>query len=78
MTWNYRVMVREGRYAVHAVYYTEDGRITNWSAEPMELSGESVEELSEELGRFRRALSEPVLDYVAPEPRLVEPREADA
>ena len=41
-------------------------------------SGESVEELSEEFDRFRRALSEPVLDHVAPEPRLVEPREGDA
>jgi hypothetical protein len=78
MTWNYRVMVRDGRYAVHAVYYADDGRITTWSAEPMDLSGESVEDLSEELERFRRALSEPVLDYDAPEPRLSEPREADA
>ena len=44
----------------------------------MDLSGESAEDLSEELERFRRALSEPVLDDDAREPRLSEPREADA
>jgi hypothetical protein len=69
MTWNYRVMARAGRYAVYAVYYDDDGRIKYWSAEPMELSGETVEGLNEELERYRRALSEPVLDYDAPEPR---------
>lgn len=78
MTWNYRVMIRDGCYAVHAVYYADDGRITNWSAEPMVLSGESVEDLSQELERFRRALSEPMLDYDAPVPRSSEPRGADA
>jgi hypothetical protein len=78
MTWNYRVMVRGGSYAVHAVYYADDGRITSWSAEPMALSGESIEDLTEEIERFRRALSEPVLDYDAPEPRSSEPREAGA
>lgn len=78
MTWNYRVMVREGRYAVHAVYYADDGRIRSWSAEPMGLSGESVEDLGEELERFRRALREPVLDYDAPEPRFGGAGGADA
>jgi hypothetical protein len=67
MTWNYRVMLREGIYAVHAVYYADDGRITDWSAEPMPVIGESVEELDEELERFRHALSQPVLDYEEPE-----------
>jgi hypothetical protein len=78
MTWNYRIMVRGGRYAVHAVYYADDGRIANWSAGPMDLSGESVEELSEELERFRRALSLPVLDYDALETGSGIPRAADA
>jgi hypothetical protein len=77
VTWNYRVMLREGSYAVHAVYYADDGRITNWSAEPMPVMGESVEILGEELERFRRALSEPVLDYEAPESFIPE-RSADA
>jgi hypothetical protein len=66
-------MVRDGRYAVHAVYYADDGRISNWSAEPMSLRGESVEELGEELHRFRRALSEPVLDYETAESLAVGP-----
>lgn len=67
MTWNYRVMLRDGSYAVHSVYYADDGRVISWSVEPALLIGESVEELGEELERFRRALCEPVLDYKAPE-----------
>jgi hypothetical protein len=78
LTWNYRVMIRDGRYAVHAVYYADDGRIMNWSAEPMDLSGASVEDLSEELERFHSALLKPVLDYDAPELKTSESRETDA
>lgn len=78
MTWNDRVMVRDGRYAIHAVYYADDGSISNWSAEPMSLNGASLEELSEELERFRRALSVPVLDYeTATESQASHPREAN-
>jgi hypothetical protein len=73
VTWNYLVMVHDGRYAVHAVYYTDDGRISDWSAEPMSLTGESAEEFGEELVRIRRALSEPVLDYETEEPLAVGP-----
>ena len=47
MTWNYRVMVRDGRYAVYSVYYADDGHISGWSEEPMSPNAESVEELGE-------------------------------
>ena len=77
MTWNYRVMVRGGRYAVYEVYY-EDGRITNCSAEPTYPTGESPQDLAEEFERCRRALMEPVLDYETLEAEVPQPREADA
>jgi hypothetical protein len=70
-------MLRDGRHALHAVYYADDGRITDWSADPMPLSGESVEDLGEELERFRRALSEPVLDYETAEPHMSGTPEAE-
>ncbi len=75
MFWNYRVMVRAGRYAVYSVYYDDDGSVQSWSAEPMVLNGGSVEDLTEEFERFRRALSEPVLDYDAPLPEPEATRE---
>jgi len=48
VNWNYRVMHRDGWYAVYSVYYDDRGRISDWSAEPAALTGESVEDLAEE------------------------------
>ncbi len=62
MTWDYRVMVRGGRYAAYEVYY-EDGRITTCGADPTYSTGESPEDRAEELERYRRALAQPVLDH---------------
>ncbi len=76
MTWNYRVMVGDGRYAMYSVYY-EDGRISSWSVDPMHLDGESLEELAEELERYRQALLKPVLEYETLEAEFSRPREAD-
>lgn len=76
MTWNYRVMHRAGRFAVYSVYYSDDGRITGWSAEPMPPNGESVEDLGEDFERFRRALSEPSLDYETAQSLSSEPEGA--
>ena len=61
-------MHRDGRHAVYSVYYADDGRATDWSTEPMPLTAERVEDLAEEFERFRRVLSEPVLDYETAEP----------
>jgi hypothetical protein len=76
MTWNYRVMVRDGRYAIYSVYY-EDGRITSCSVDPMYLDGESLEELAGELERFGQALLKPVLEYETMEAEFAQSREAD-
>lgn len=34
MTWEYRVMSRDGAVAIYEVYYYEDGRVRGHSAEP--------------------------------------------
>ena len=65
--WNYRVMLKDGQYAVHEVFYGDDGRITGYTEEPVYPTAESPEELVEEFERYRRALGEPVLDYDAEE-----------
>ena len=64
--WNYRVMLKDGQYAVHEVFYEDDGRISGYTEDPV-FPAESPEELAEEFERFRRALGEPVLDYDAEE-----------
>jgi hypothetical protein len=63
--WNYRVMVKDGQFGVHEVFYTDDGVITGYTAQPVFPRAESAEELAKELGRYQRALGEPVLDFAA-------------
>lgn len=66
--WNYRVIRqiigpdKDEWFAVHEVHYT-DGVPTLCSERPIELGGESLEELHEELQRFQKALQLPVLDH---------------
>ncbi len=65
--WNYRVIKRqenhedEACYQVHEVYYDSDGKIETWSCDPVEPSGESLEELRDDCLRFIEALQKPVL-----------------
>jgi len=65
--WNYRVIKRletpgdESCYQVHEVYYDSDGNIEMWIDDPVEPSGESLEELREDLKHFSEALQKPVL-----------------
>lgn len=58
-------MLKDGQYAVHEVFYRDDGRITGYTAGPVYPRAESPEGLAEEFERYRRALAEPVLDYDA-------------
>ena len=61
MTWNYRIFKHKGTdghdpvptYALHEVYYDEEGKTRGWTLEPM--AGhhhESVEELLAELAQM--------------------------
>lgn len=63
MTWEYRVMSRDGVVAIFEVHYYEDGRIRGYSAEPTFPAGESVEELRGNCGLYLAALGKPVLEY---------------
>ena len=65
--WNYRVMRHAERlppyYALHEVYYAADGRAVTWSESPMEVFGESVADVAEDLRLMLLALKRPVLDF---------------
>jgi len=63
--WNYRVMVKDGSYAVHEVFYDDEGNVEAWAEDPVYPRGQSVEELAEDFDLYRLALDKPPLDYQA-------------
>ena len=63
MTWDYRILVRNGEYAIYEVYYDESGHIEAFADTPVYPAGDSTEELREDLEHYQRALKHPVLDY---------------
>jgi hypothetical protein len=66
MTWNYRVVRttdgEEESFAIYEVYYDDDGRPEACTEDPAHPSGETLEELAEDLTYYQAALSQPVLD----------------
>jgi hypothetical protein len=68
MSWNYRVMkdTYEGEtfYEIHEVYYEGDGKVRNWTAEPVFPCGISVEELKEILKTMMEACDKPILEDI--------------
>ena len=63
MTWSYRVVVRNGEYAIYEVYYDEVGNVSAFTDEPVYPTGESLEELGDDMQYYQQALRQPVLDY---------------
>ncbi len=61
MSWNYRLIHRDSQYAVHEVFYREDGTVEGWTEEPVFPSGDSLEEAMADLANYARAFDEPVL-----------------
>lgn len=63
MSWNYRVMKKGEEYAIHEVFYSEDGAVNGYTESPVFPRAASLEQLSEEMERYAAALNEPVLVY---------------
>lgn len=69
MTWNCRVMVRTDKqtgekiYAIHEVYYDQDGNPESCTENPVSPMGETVDELRGDLSHYQEALAKPVLRY---------------
>jgi hypothetical protein len=72
MTWNYRVVHRcvcgplgdfADVYAIHEVYYRDDGTPYAVSNDPDPMLGETLEELRTARLMMSRAFREPVLEY---------------
>lgn len=65
MSWDYRVLVFERansdlNFAVCEVYYDEADNPTGYT-DPIDISGETIEELRTTLNYIRRDISKPVL-----------------
>ena len=63
MGWNYRVMQKGDQFAIHEVFYHEDGSIKGFTEDPVFPRAEGVEQLAEELKRYALALEESALPY---------------
>lgn len=64
--WNYRIIQHgthrgDTRLYIHYVGYDDRHRITNWSADGSQPTGENMDDLRWDLRYFRQALSRPVL-----------------
>jgi len=74
--WNYRVfkhtdskhkmgdssnVIEDITYAIHEVYYEEDNTMFGHTAKPIQITGESVEDLRTEIKRIEEALDKPIL-----------------
>lgn len=71
MTWNHRVIKYETRnlfgdpdvgYAIHEVFYNNDGEICGMTSDAVKPWGDTKEELREELLRMLAALDKPDID----------------
>lgn len=49
-------------YAIHEVYYADDGSIKSWTENPTKPGGETLKELQGDLGQFERAFTRHILD----------------
>ncbi|TAN42416.1 MAG: hypothetical protein EPN25_02970 [Nitrospirae bacterium] len=61
MSWDYRVIESGGTFTIHEVHYNDKDAITAISEEPMGPSGQTLEELKDDVEYFLRALTMPVL-----------------
>ena len=61
MSWDYRVIEHEGLFTIHEVHYNDKGDVTSISQDPMGPSGDTLEELKDDMEYFLEALDMPVL-----------------
>ena len=60
MSFNYRVVRQGEEFAVHEVFYHEDGTVAGWT-DPLSVTAPTVDDLRFELEKYLRALELPVL-----------------
>jgi hypothetical protein len=61
MTWNYRVMNKDGEFAIYEVFYRDDGSVEGYTDSPVFPRADSASGLIEEFRRYTEALGHEVL-----------------
>ncbi len=56
MSWNYRVVQHDDEYAIHEVFYSDDGSVNGMTVDPVFPRAETLDDLREELERYGAAL----------------------
>jgi len=81
MSWNYRLCKQtvttpsgelETVFAIHEVYYEEDGQITAWTERPAYPMGETRDEFLGDMYHYRQAVEKGIVDLDVAHPEIKE------
>jgi len=65
MTWNYRIIKHDTAksiyFAVHEVFYDDSGKITNWTKELIDITGDSKNDIADILKQMTLDIKTTVL-----------------
>lgn len=61
--WNYRVILKDGQYAIHEVFYNDQEEPEACTVDSIGPVGDTLAELVEDMEHYARALERPVLVY---------------
>lgn len=68
MSWNYRIVAMKSvadetfGYAIHEVFYDDDGTIKGYTEKPVCITGESLGDISEALEMMAKATTLPIME----------------
>ncbi|HEY8561149.1 MAG TPA: hypothetical protein VIL74_12310 [Pyrinomonadaceae bacterium] len=63
--WNFRVLKKDDLFAIHSVYYDEDGEIVGWNRHPDPVIDEDLDYLKTQLTLMLEATEKEVIDLDA-------------
>ena len=72
MSWNYRIMRRNGIdlcgveyewFELHEVYYDSDGKVDGYTIDAIAPGGDDINELKENLFQMMKAFNKPILEF---------------
>jgi hypothetical protein len=63
MTWNYRLVKKDGLIGIHSAYYNSKKEVASLSVDPEYLSADDADDLKSALQKVMKAFDSPVIDY---------------
>lgn len=65
-TWNHRVVKTqdgaEDWYGIHEAYYDQNGKLNGWTRLPVQVAGNSIQDLRKTLEQMLECLNKEVID----------------